>query len=476
VPGRGFQIELDAECLTVTLVLTDERPAEEITRGQVLRALAQRRVRVEPPDEDRIARLMNWLRAGIAPETRLVLVRGTPPVHGRDGQAVEIFQEPPVAAGPPGHWSEAQEVFHLVEAGDPVLKLRPPTSGRAGVDVFGRPVSPRPGRPAPVCLGPNVRLSDDETRVLATASGRFTFSDGTATVQPELTIDQATTLPAAPIEFGGDVYVQRDLEERVEIRGGHNVLVTGTVEGATIEADRSVVVSGGILGRELGRITAGRHISCQFANGARLRAGRDIAIAKYCYDSQIRCDGTLHMEQAVLSGGRACAARGAIIGTVGTPQHRQTVLTVGFDPDRHDQRIELEQSIRHCRLRIEELQRQYEPYRSCFDMLRGVERATAEEILREITSLESGIARAKARIDELQRPRPSGVTAPLVVRERLAAGVELQLAVAIVVVPADLEGPLRIELHHGHDGARVIAVNEATGDWRPLLDSTRGAA
>lgn len=117
-----------------------------------------------------------------------VLVEGTPPGEGSDGQAymaakylpeeeVQTIKErvanDPSAAGELASLTEfpvaMAEHMALAHADRPVMRLDPPVSGEDGQDVFGEKIPGRSGKPAPLSLFEN--LKEDGNTVVPTIDG-----------------------------------------------------------------------------------------------------------------------------------------------------------------------------------------------------------------------------------------------------------------------------------------------------------------
>jgi uncharacterized protein (DUF342 family) len=391
----------------------------------------------------------------------MVLVKGTPAMPGRSGRLVDLIAD-----------DEVSGALKLVEPDDEVLRVVPPGRGKDGVDVFGRTIPAPPGRPARLCLGEGVQLSEDGATVVATSTGRFSLIDGLASVQPQLTIDAETNLPRQPLRFDGDIHVEGDLAARADLHTGHDLLVQGAIEGATIQAGRSVEAVG-ILGRGRGTVTAGGDIRCQFSNGACLRAGRDVIIHRYCYDSTIRCGGRLQMEHAVLSGGRVSAANGATVGTIGTKMHRCTMVAIGVDETVTGHLARLERAIVDATAQLTELTHEYAPYARRLEVLRGIERETAHDLRTKMIGMSTLITTAQAEMEGLRGRLNERSAAPLIVHDRIAAGVQLEFQGVLVTLREEIIGPLRVELHRSAGETRVVAtqldtMTEEDLPWRGM--------
>ena len=180
-----FEIEIDPDALRVSLTLAPRADCDKISKQDIMAALEEREVVSDSRDEERIGRLIRGLRRGDVPQDPVVIVQGTPPVHGLDGRIVNVVASPKVSDDGKGRVDHYElNRLQIVNTGETVLEITPPTRHKHGKDVFGREAPARPGRKPTLVLGANVAVSEDWRSVYATAGGRFRFEQGVASVEP----------------------------------------------------------------------------------------------------------------------------------------------------------------------------------------------------------------------------------------------------------------------------------------------------
>ena len=81
--------------------------------------------------------------------------------------------------------------------------------------------------------------------------------------------------------------VQGNVPSGYEIKAGGDVKITGLVEGAIIEAQGSIHISGGIAGQKKAIVKAGVDIHTQYVNQATIIAGNDIQIDNFIMHSEV---------------------------------------------------------------------------------------------------------------------------------------------------------------------------------------------
>ena len=85
------------------------------------------------------------------------------------------------------------------------------------------------------------------------------------------------------IDFIGNVMIDGNVPSGYEIKAGGDVKITGLVEGATIEAQGSIHISGGIAGQKKAVVRAGVDLQTQYVNQAIIFAGNDIQVDQFYY-------------------------------------------------------------------------------------------------------------------------------------------------------------------------------------------------
>ncbi|MHC4910834.1 MAG: FapA family protein, partial [Planctomycetota bacterium] len=444
-----------------------------LTRSAVVKQLRALGIHVTREDQDRVTRvvqrLVSWTGRVNEPH---VLVKGTPPVPGRNGSVRELDPETGEvldAAAP----HDLKHIFHVVQAGDTVMRIDLPTEGRPGRDILGAVIEQQRGRPAAVRCGPNTSLRRNGQAIVATASGRFAFVNGVASVHPQLTIDHGTRLPGGELEFDGEVLIDRNVGRDVTLRAKGGIVINGSVEGACLQAGGSIAVSEALVGRPGVKTIAGRHIRVGAATNATLEAAGDVVIERYCHACEISCSGRIVMNGATLSGGAVRAQRGVIIGTAGSRLHDSTRIAIGVNDDGPRMIEALTDAIETLERHVERLHHEFQPYAVRFRTLRGIERENADALRAAIDSQQDRLD--LARRDRVRiRAAASIAAADLRIVDEIAAGVQVRIGNLLATLPCRLEGPLRITRDESGPTPELVAIHLETQERTVLL--SRGMA
>lgn len=463
-----FSITIAPDKMSVLLTV---RPAgaDEITGPEIAAAFEAESIVCDEADDERIGRLIQALRTGNVPEGPVVIVKGVPPVHGTDGSVVDLVAANALSVDEQGNVSHYdRNVLGMVKKGEAILRIVPPTPHKDGRDVLGHTVSATPGKWPDITLGPNVLKSQDGLTLSATEAGQYHYKNRSVRVDPQLTVRSDVSFRSGNIDFEGDIVVDKDVVTGFELVTPKNVLINGAVEGATIEAGKSVTVRTGILGQHKGRVVAGDQISCRFANGCRLEAGGDISIAKYCFDSEIRCGGKFLIPQGVVAGGEITCGGGSVVGTLGSNGQKRTVIRVRSGDGRAQAVADMEARIIRAREQLQEHSEAFRPFQGRLKSIRGSAREAALRIAGQIKDLTSEIEQRQAEIRELLAVEPDSTPLTLEVRKKIFSSVEIILDTARTIFHKDMDGPVRIEIGRGEHSGDLVAISLHTGETRTL--------
>src|SRR5690606_22320245 len=117
-------------------------------------------------------------------------------------------------------------------------------------------------------------------------------------VDPTLRVENVD-LNTGNIDFDGSLEVSGDVTSGFVVQATGDIFIRGTVEKARVEARKNLVVTGGVIGEDLGRdddnnlilrthLKAGGTLSAKFVSLAELAAGEDIQVREYVMQSHLR--------------------------------------------------------------------------------------------------------------------------------------------------------------------------------------------
>jgi uncharacterized protein (DUF342 family) len=173
--------------------------------------------------------------------------------------------------------------IEYVEAGSLLAELLPPVDAVDGYTVTGETLlASQDAAPDQFRGGMNTALSEEQDRIVATADGNVRIKDGTIIVEPVVTVKNVD-YSTGNIHFEGSVVVEGSIADGFVVDADGDVQVAHGVGRATITCGGNLLLQTGINGSHEGRI------SC-----------RGNVVAKYIESAEVKCEGHLLVEEAVM--------------------------------------------------------------------------------------------------------------------------------------------------------------------------------
>ena len=266
-----------------------------------------------------------------------IIARGKPAVNGADGSIRYLFET--ASEIRPRERSDGTVDFRdlgliqNVRKGQVLCEIQLPTTGTAGMSVTGKLMLPMRGSAVASPLGRNTTLSDDGTRLTATADGQVVLSYPSVSVMETFVVSEDVDNSTGNINFVGNVQVNGNVREGFAVKAGGNVEIFGMVEGGIISAAGNIAARGGIVGMNHGRVECKGDLFSTFIENCEVNVAGSIR-AESIMNSVIRCGATLELtgRRARLIGGRCMVAGDIIADSIGSPASLPTSLVIGVDP------------------------------------------------------------------------------------------------------------------------------------------------
>ena len=342
----SFTIEVarDASCVWVNLV-----PAfggKAVTPDDIVKALGEAGV-VFGIDEPALRQA-----CGAAVPARIVAAASVQPVNGEDTQFVMLIdlardRAPRVDAQGLIDFRELGDI-PSIEAGAPLMRRIPATSGVDGHDVRGTTLRATPGRDFPFAdklVGVSI-AADDPNLLVAAVKGQPVCMGNGASVEQILAV-KGVSLESGNISFDGSVRVEGDVMAGMKVHVSGDIIVTGIVEGGELDAGGNIQVGAGIIAHA--KVRAAGSISARFVENSQLYAGTVIAIDDMVLQSDLQAlnqilIGLKSPQRGRLVGGSARAMMLVQTPLLGAASSGVTSVQVGVNPvleTRHRDLLEL---------------------------------------------------------------------------------------------------------------------------------------
>lgn len=268
-------------------------------------------------------------------DSPVFVAKGTPPVSGVDGSVSFLFDtsretKPRERSDGTVDYRDLGLVQN-VKKGQALAKITPPSQGRKGVTVRGKPILPVQGKTAPSPEGRNTRLSEDGAELLALIDGHVELAGSRVNVTDTFSVPHDVDTSTGNIVSVANVTVCGSVREGFAVKAGGNVEVGGAVEAGSVSAEGAVGIHGGVVGRGRAQIACGGDFSTSFLENCEVTAG-GLVRAESVLNSVVKCGRLELAGRAMLMGGRVMARDGVAARQLGSPAMLPTEISVGIDP------------------------------------------------------------------------------------------------------------------------------------------------
>lgn len=238
------------------------------------------------------------------------IAQGIPAVEGQDGYydyKFDINFNKKPSHRPDGsvdYWSIHS--IEIVEEGQIIAEYVDPIDGSNGMSVKGKLLTAKRGRPLPPLTGKGFDRSEDNKTYTANMTGKIEMQNGRIMISQVHEIFGDVGLKTGNIDFRGDVIIHGNVPTGAVIKATGTVTVDGTVEGCLIDANKDVIIRGGMLGAGKGMIKTRGNLHAKFLEYATVQAEGMVET-----DSAINCD--INSNDKVYLRGKHASVVGGII-------------------------------------------------------------------------------------------------------------------------------------------------------------------
>lgn len=265
-----------------------------------------------------------------------VIAKGIAPINGVDASYDfnfnPNFNKKPTRRedGSVDYWSIHS--VELVEEGQIIATYNEPVDGSNGMTVKGKLLIAKRGRPLPPLTGKGFVRSEDNKTYTATTDGKIEMQNNRILISNVYEIHGDVGLKTGNIDFRGDVIVHGNVPTGAVIRATGSVTIDGNVEGCLIDANKDVIIRGGMLGHERGIIKTRGNLHVKFIEYATVKADGTI-VTDSVINCNIICNDKLYLEgkHASIVGGVIHAAAGVEAYNFGNEYGVKTEIYVGVN-------------------------------------------------------------------------------------------------------------------------------------------------
>ena len=381
-------------------------------------------------------------------EIRATIAQGAEPQHGKDGEILwthEREQEEKPAENERMDWYEQSDLISAAKDGL-IAKLLLPTKGTAGVNVLGKVVECKDGKPATLNAGANVVVSDDGARFTAAASGMLVVKGKSVKVDPVYKVKGDVDFETGNIDFDGQVAIGGNVLDLFKVKATGDVTIRGCVEGATLESKGNIAIKGGIAGKNQCTINLDGDLTAFYINSARVKCKGDVLINVEILNSTVEASGVLTVKQKGIIGGRVIAADKVECNALGSDAGPPTEVVLGQDSVKESRLDVLQMKDSSLSAEIKELAGKASTLERIKNRLPADKRELLTKMSQEQQGKEAELdgVRSEVRclVDEI---RDLLMNASLFAKEMIYAGVVIEIAGVRKEIIEPLRGPIQVK-------------------------------
>lgn len=466
-----LQVIVASDAQSAELSIPHNLGAEQFTVEALIAALKTADVEITDAVVRRLEELVAAPPAGDQPH-RVVVAEATPPVHGTDGYVEWLVKEdhrpPQDVEGAIDFY--ALSAYTLVTQGQTIGRLVPPTDGREGRDVLGKPIEARNGQAAELKLDETIVLNES-SELVAQIAGVFVRKGARPTIHKLLEVPDYVDFSTGNINFDGDVSVRKGVRDLFRVEATGRIEIRGLVEAAIIDCQGDIVLAGGMAGREHGRVIAAGNVIARHLSGTRLDVKGDLQVDKEMMGCHATVGGRVLCPKGSVIGGVLNTSREFLIAVLGSQAGVETTVELGSLPLLRAKARKLDDSIGQLCHVLQTLVREREP------LVRQSKRpgsnvgARLKTLTVEIHKTNEELRTARHRRAETETLINNLIAFTGTVSKCLHVGTVFAIGRRLLRVYMDVLGPLQITIAESGqvvvhpEGAAAIPLDKLT---RPL--------
>ncbi|MBJ6363404.1 DUF342 domain-containing protein [Paenibacillus sp. GCM10012307] len=236
-----------------------------------------------------------------------------------------------------------------VKRGQLIARKIPPGPSEPGVKVNGEPIPAADGKEARFKIGKNVVIGPDEVSLYAAIDGILTKTErDKINVFPVYEVNGDVDYRTGNIDFVGTVVIRGNVLTGFRVRASGDIRIVGGIEGADVETEGSIEITGGILAGGKGVVKAGKTVKSSFIQEGNIVAGEDVIVAQSIMHSNVRAGRNVQCVGAkgLIVGGTIQAGEKISARLIGNSTSTATELAVGVKPELRQKLAELRNEVR----------------------------------------------------------------------------------------------------------------------------------
>ncbi|MDI6781878.1 MAG: FapA family protein [bacterium] len=331
-----FVVSIDKDGQTAYLtILVPVKGGKEIAMKDILRKLKQEGV-VFGISTDTIFDVLKHKRFN----EDILVASGNPPVPGKDAFLEFKFPTTKVTSMVKKLEDGRVDFKNLnliasVKEGDTLVVKHQAVKGIPGTMVTGMEISARDGNDVPLPVGKNTVVSPDGLELRASVPGMVYLNPrGKVEIEQVHVVTGDVDYSTGNINFHSELVIDGSVMDGFIVHADKDITIKGNVWKATVTSGGNITIKGGILGKNIGYISANGNVTAKFAEYCRIKAQKDVLIGESIVSSQIDAVGKVVLtgRRGVLIGGKIRAGEEVSAKIIGSRVDTPTIIEVGVNP------------------------------------------------------------------------------------------------------------------------------------------------
>lgn len=372
---------------------------------------------------------------------KIVVAEGKEPVDGIEGKVEHFFDlnhknQPKINEDGSVNYKDTGLITNIMEE-KPICKMTLPVPSVDGFNVYGAVLKGKPAPALKIPKGKNTYVTEDQTLLLAQKRGNLRLENGLYVIDDAIIINGDVDISVGDIKFIGRVEVRGNILEGFCVKSDSDIIVSGMVEGAVVEAKGNMDLRGGISGMGSSKISCKGDLKTKFIENADVTVGGNVD-TDYILNSNLSCNGTIKCvgRKGIIVGGNCSAMDNIEVKSIGNDNGSKTNITVGVTSELSEKRSKLVSEINETKLERDKCHKdlQYLSFKEKSGDLSNERKEVFEKLKARLPMIETKLKILNAEQEKIQGILDGGRKSNIVCHGKIYPGVTITVASASLVV------------------------------------------
>jgi hypothetical protein len=351
---KGLTLKVAEDKLSAYLIFPEQSNGKQLDPSEVINVL-EKEYRLVQIDKEALSNAIERWNNGDSSENKILIAQGNPPLNGQDGSiewSKDYFREDKTDDNSGRVDFFNQIMISVVDEGEVIASIIPPTKGLDGEDVYGNEIPAKDGAPPPVEIGENIAVEEDGTKLVSKAVGQIILKNGRVSIKEVLEIDGNVDYEVGKVDFPGTIIVKGNVLDGFTLKAGEELHVYGLVEAANLESGGDMYLKGGAAGKSRGKIVCGGNLYVKYLDNIVVEVQGDVEIKTEAVNCLITTQSEIVAPAGSIIGGELWTTKGGEVGILGSDGINRTKIYIGRDPELENEIKELSEEIKSLKEKI----------------------------------------------------------------------------------------------------------------------------